>query len=195
MKNGSLKILDVGCSIGIFLKMCDLSGMQTYGLEKYKELAEKAKKSTKGIVINQDAEIKWNIHSNYMDCVTLFDIAEHTKKPYNILEEAARVLKPGGIIFITTPNGNFAYKMRSLPIVGIKDRTPGHINVHPMRYWRKELMQHNFKEIYVSYGNNLSHIRGIGVLSIILKKLSLNPNQIPPFNLFSTSVWLIGRKL
>ena len=38
------------------------------------------------------------------DCVVCFEVIEHLAAPQNLLPELARILKPGGTLFISTPN-------------------------------------------------------------------------------------------
>jgi len=54
---------------------------------------------------------------NYFDCVAYDQVLEHVKKPWVCVDEAHRVLKPGGIIIITSP---FFYQEHP----------------HPTDYWR-----------------------------------------------------------
>jgi len=194
-KDYPIKICDIGCSTGYFLSLCEEEGFKCYGLEKYAELYNLATSKAKSAkIIMSDAQDRWGFEDGTMDCVTLFDILEHVNHPAFIIKEARRILKPGGIVFLTTPNGNFAYKMRRLPLFGIKDRTTGHIHVRNASYWRTLLNQCGFREIYFSYGNYLSHLRGMGLLTKIIKLMGLNPNKIYPLNRFSTSIWIMGEK-
>ena len=40
------------------------------------------------------------------DAITLWAVLEHVSEPRNFLEQAARLLKPGGICFVLVPNWN-----------------------------------------------------------------------------------------
>jgi len=44
--------------------------------------------------------------SEPFDCAILGEIIEHVAKPKELLASAARNLKPGGILLVTTPNGD-----------------------------------------------------------------------------------------
>ena len=44
--------------------------------------------------------------SNYFDVVTLLDVIEHLANPSKYLKEIYRILKPGGLLFMDTPNFN-----------------------------------------------------------------------------------------
>jgi len=45
--------------------------------------------------------------NEYADIVLLVEVIEHLDAPMNILSEALRILKKGGLIFVTTPNYAF----------------------------------------------------------------------------------------
>lgn len=42
--------------------------------------------------------------NNSFDVITLFEIVEHLGDPVALLEECVRVLKPGGVLVVNTPN-------------------------------------------------------------------------------------------
>src|SRR4051794_21116632 len=43
------------------------------------------------------------------DAVTMFDVIEHIAEDERAMEEAVRVLKPGGMLLVTTPNQNWRF--------------------------------------------------------------------------------------
>ena len=51
--------------------------------------------------------------SGHFDAVVSMDVIEHLVEPLPWLEDALRVLKPGGLLFLTTPN----YASRSLRVI------------------------------------------------------------------------------
>jgi len=97
------KILDIGCSTGLFLNMAKKSGWETYGIDINEKAIEYAKTKYNLNVKAQDLETS-NFPSNYFDVVTLFDSIEHMPNPLFALREAYRILKPNGLLLITTPN-------------------------------------------------------------------------------------------
>lgn len=54
--------------------------------------------------------------SESFDVVTMFDVIEHAVLPLELLSEVARILKPGGILAISTVNT----KSMSCKILGVK---------------------------------------------------------------------------
>ena len=49
--------------------------------------------------------------NDHFDFVTSFACIEHVHRTFFFLDELRRVLKPGGIVFITTPNWRYSYKI------------------------------------------------------------------------------------
>jgi len=41
---------------------------------------------------------------NFFDIIILFELIEHIQNPSNLLKECHRILKPGGILLLNTPN-------------------------------------------------------------------------------------------
>ncbi len=54
-------------------------------------------------VIITDLNEKIPLGNNYGDCVICTEVLEHVKKPAHALKEINRVLKPGGMLVLTTP--------------------------------------------------------------------------------------------
>ncbi|HUS60103.1 MAG TPA: class I SAM-dependent methyltransferase [Nevskiaceae bacterium] len=96
-KNKSL--LDVGCGRGTFLKCAQDAGFKIWGVDKSKKFIEFVKKM--GVeAFNSLSEVK----DESFDCVTSFDVIEHTFNPKTFILEIKRKLKKRGILMMTTPN-------------------------------------------------------------------------------------------
>jgi SAM-dependent methyltransferase len=50
-----------------------------------------------------------HVVSEPVDAVTLIEVMEHLENPRHVLREAARMLKPDGALFLTTPNASGVY--------------------------------------------------------------------------------------
>ena len=80
------------------MKNCDV-----YGLE-FSEWAIKYATETLNLknIYFQEKEYQYNFESNYFDIVFVLGTIEHVTKPREMLADVYRILKPGGIIMITT---------------------------------------------------------------------------------------------
>jgi radical SAM superfamily enzyme YgiQ (UPF0313 family)/2-polyprenyl-3-methyl-5-hydroxy-6-metoxy-1,4-benzoquinol methylase len=97
------KLLDVGCAKGLFLHLAQKRGWQPYGVEISRPAAAFARQEFGLEVFNGTLE-QAQFPPESFDVVSLWDLIEHLDDPFGFLREAARVLKPGGIIVILTPN-------------------------------------------------------------------------------------------
>lgn len=104
------KILEIGCGEGIYLDIIARQGGVIFGQDISSERAAIAAKKLKenffdvDIKIGDAAELLFS--DNYFDAVIAADFLEHVtyEEKKKIVAEAYRVLKPGGIFAIKTPN-------------------------------------------------------------------------------------------
>lgn len=100
---GNEKILDIGCSNGVFSGYLVKRGYKCYGLELNDRAIVKAKKL--GIIVKKgDFLEKLPFTSGMFDIVFAGEAIEHTIDDDGFLKETYRVLKPGGLLILTTPN-------------------------------------------------------------------------------------------
>ena len=97
-------IIDVGCGAGYFMLSASTKGWQVHGTEISEEaitLAEEKKQHVfKGDIASLDLE------KDKYDIATLFELVEHASNPEDIIKKLSSVLRPGGLLYITTPNYN-----------------------------------------------------------------------------------------
>lgn len=97
------RLLEVGCALGYFLELAQQAGWEAQGVELSSWAAQYAKEKTKVQVTTAKLEdIKFP--SSYFDAVVMIELIEHTQNPVLFLNEVYRILKPEGVILITTPN-------------------------------------------------------------------------------------------
>ena len=90
----NIYVLDVGSGGGGFVRVCQASKLNAEGID-YQIDFEKDKLQHEG---------------NLFDFVHFNAVIEHLENPENILKEIHRVLEPGGILIINTPNWKLDYK-------------------------------------------------------------------------------------
>lgn len=98
----SIRLLDVGCSSGAFLLNAKRFGFKVEGVEP----AVKAAQTANGLNLKVHSGYleAINFPDNTFDCITLFEVIEHLINPSDLLKECRRILKPDGIIMISTGN-------------------------------------------------------------------------------------------
>lgn len=97
------KLLDVGCALGDCLLQAEKLGWESAtGLEVSHYAVEFAQK--RGLNVYQGDLFKHDFPPASFDVIMMQDMIEHTVNPLAHLQEAYQLLKPGGWVFITTPN-------------------------------------------------------------------------------------------
>ena len=97
------RLLDIGCSTGFLLNEAQKRGWEVAGVELSEWAAEYAKKNFHLNIYNTNLE-KAGIPENSYDVVVMQDTIEHLLNPRGVLEEINRILKPGGILYVNTPD-------------------------------------------------------------------------------------------
>mgnify|MGYP001028236444 CR=1 FL=1 len=96
-------LLDIGCGEGFFLFNASRMGYTVKGVELSQEAGEYARRE-----FDLDIETKpfeeAEFRENYFDVVTLWQVLEHVPHPLVILKEVHRILKPGGLVAVSTPD-------------------------------------------------------------------------------------------
>lgn len=102
------RVLDVGCGAGHFLVAAEARGWEGVGLEVSRSALDTLRQVQRerhlmfSIVEGNLAQA--NFPAQHFDAVTLFEVLEHLEDPMDTLREAHRLLKHGGLLYLTTPN-------------------------------------------------------------------------------------------
>jgi len=103
-----LRLLDIGCGTGGFLEYANNIGFELHGFDASNAQVGYARKlfpnvrHAKGCFDYLD---KYGDQNLLFDVVTLWDVLEHIRNPLDYLREVREVIRPGGLIYISTPNG------------------------------------------------------------------------------------------
>ena len=149
-KKGNL--LDIGCGNGWFLETVK-NYYNSHGLELNVSMAKFTSQQLSINVFDNYKKIKKNIY----DIITLFDVIEHVKKPFNYIKYIGQFLKKNGIILIFTPN------KKSVGFLCMRERQnliipPYHVTY--LQYDSFSFIPKNFKMIF-------NQTRGLDILDIL----------------------------
>jgi SAM-dependent methyltransferase len=97
-----IRVLDVGCSRGQFVAAAISAGYLAEGVEPAPRIAEAARAA--GVPVKTGLLEDQHFPDASFDALTLFEVIEHLHDPLPLLAECRRVLKPGGILLVSTAN-------------------------------------------------------------------------------------------
>ena len=97
-----VRVLDIGCGFGESLGYYQARGCDVYGVEADENVRRVADKF--GYKVHVGLFDPSVYEPDYFDYVTMSQVIEHVTDPVQTLEGIARVLKPGGVAILSTPN-------------------------------------------------------------------------------------------
>ncbi|MEO0479326.1 MAG: class I SAM-dependent methyltransferase [Planctomycetota bacterium] len=123
------RILEVGCGPGGMLPLVERFG-DVHALDISFESMEQCRDSGyPKVVAGSGLDLPYKDQS--FDMVCLFDTIEHIPEDQKVLEEARRILKPGGVVFVSVPAYQFLFSQN--------DRL-----VHHQRRYTKAMLRERF---------------------------------------------------
>lgn len=96
----SAKLLDIGCSGGLFLSMTADRGYVGFGVEPNAKEPLYAREH--GINVVGKTIYDLSVHEKY-DVITMWDVLEHIDSPVDYIQKLKHYLSPGGVIFVQVP--------------------------------------------------------------------------------------------
>jgi 2-polyprenyl-3-methyl-5-hydroxy-6-metoxy-1,4-benzoquinol methylase len=96
-------LLDVGCAQGFFLYNASKAEYTSKGIEISQDAAAYAIREF-GLDIEAKPFEELRFPENHFDVVTLWQVLEHVPYPLTVLKEVQRILKPEGLLVVSTPN-------------------------------------------------------------------------------------------
>lgn len=98
------RILDAGSGSGYFLDTAMERGWEAHGTEYDPAVVEACR--ARGIHMQQGVLDPAHYEEGSFDVITSFEVLEHLVDPATELAHIAKLLRPGGILYLTTPNFN-----------------------------------------------------------------------------------------
>ncbi|MEL6959004.1 MAG: bifunctional 2-polyprenyl-6-hydroxyphenol methylase/3-demethylubiquinol 3-O-methyltransferase UbiG [Pseudomonadota bacterium] len=112
--NGT-EVLDLGCAGGFLAEALDDRGARVTGIDPAKDAikAARAHAAEGGRTINYDVGVGERLpySDGQFDAVACVDVLEHVQDLQQVLNEVARVLKPGGLFLFDTINRNILARL------------------------------------------------------------------------------------
>lgn len=165
------RILDIGFGEGGLLQVAEKHDWQCYGTEiSPRSLAYGAKQ---GWIVTSTAEKDSRFLPQGFDVVTMIELLEHVSNPQDFLCAAARWLRPGGVLYLTTPNAK-SLNQRLLGLEWSVFSPPEHLTIWTAKGMRKALSQAGFNKLRIrTEGLNPSEM----LARLRSRKEAVNRNQ------------------
>jgi SAM-dependent methyltransferase len=93
-------LLDVGAYTGVFVEIAARHGWDAWGVEPSRWAVERAR--ARGLHMVPGTLESADLPAAHFDVVTMWDVIEHLPDPHLALQQARRLLKPGGLLVVHT---------------------------------------------------------------------------------------------
>lgn len=143
-KGAGGRLLDVGFGNGDFLKLATDLGWRAEGIDSDPKAVDLAR--TRGLNVALSTVEELPRKSECYDIITLSHVVEHVHDPVKLINELHRLLKPGGVLWLETPNldgvgfRRFGCNWRGL-------EPPRHLVLFTLRGLKRALEEAGFCEI------------------------------------------------
>lgn len=100
------KVLDGGCGLSVWLTPEIEQGIKYFGIDNQKDSIAFCQKNFPHRKYSLEDLYQLSLVNDYFDAVVMREVIEHVKRPEKAIREICRVLKPTGVLILTTPNYN-----------------------------------------------------------------------------------------
>lgn len=157
------RLLDIGCGAGNLLSAARKNGWNAQGLD----VSASAVKHVRdlGFEVYEGELQAAAFPTAHFDVVTAAELLEHLIDPQPLLQEVARILRPGGLFWTTTPNA----RGLSGRMLGLKWRCiwpPEHLQLFSIRGLTKLLREAGFRQLRIDTtgGNPIEIFHAMGAV-------------------------------
>lgn len=158
-------VLDLACGSGYGSNLMAQYAKEVIGVDIDEPTVLEARKRYKSpnLRFKTGSAEKTNLNSRYFDVVVSFETIEHHDKHEEMMEEIKRILKPGGILIISSPDKYYYSDVRSFK----------------NQYHVKELYENEFKRLLKKYFHYcIFYSQKSSYFSVIVKEgLNQFPNK------------------
>lgn len=148
----SNRLLDVGCGAGSFLEAAARAGWEAHGVEVSRPAVEHVRRL--GFEVFAGELERANYPDGHFDVILASEVLEHVPDPRAMLGEVARLLRPGGLLWATTPHGR-GVSARALGPRWSVVSPPEHLHLFSVASIRRALGEAGFRRVRIAtHGTN-----------------------------------------
>ncbi len=137
------KVVDLGAGQGAFSRALGGLGHHVVGVDSDPGNWKAPEIEVRNVDL--DTEFASAVGEGSFDAVVAIEILEHVENPFSFARQSARILRPGGLLFLTTPNVEavssrliFLYTGRLKHFSAWETVRPAHIT--PIFRWKLEML-------------------------------------------------------
>lgn len=141
------RVLEVGCFLGRYCNYLKERGFDACGVDLSEEALLKARELFPGLDLRKADACKLEeagFEENSFDAIVASEVIEHLLDPTAFLLGAARLLKKGGVLMLTTQNSNAA-QFRARMLLGCFRWDPTHLRLYSRPELEDELQSGGFE--------------------------------------------------
>lgn len=153
------RYLEIGCALGWFIYGVKSNcSWEVFGQETGRPAAEFARQKL-GLNVTGEAFLDTGFPPDFFDLIRFNNVLEHMPDPADAFAEAARVLAPGGSLYISVPNGQID-RRNYLEYFRLNSRPAASRDGHVFFFNKKTLMflaEKNGLKIAQKYSTGIKH--------------------------------------
>ncbi len=165
-------ILDIGCGTGAFLQVARSAGWSVRGIEIGRASADYAA-TRLGLEVRQGSFYQFAAPDASFDALTMIEVIEHLEHPAQALDKARALLRPSGVLLVTTPNVDSLYRRlygNRWWVINCEDE---HIVLFNRRTLSAMLESHGFEVVEV----RVCGVDWLGLMREALRRLRIGPPE------------------
>jgi ubiquinone/menaquinone biosynthesis C-methylase UbiE len=143
--NAHLRAVDVGCGPGFLLGCLRtwFHDAELIGIDQSEDLLKIAQSRCKSMAALKGDATALPLPDGFADAAFALHVVEHLAQPSQFFTEARRVVRPGGLLVIATPNAEgLGARAMGRRWSGYSD--PTHVSLHGPSFWRDMLNKSGF---------------------------------------------------
>ena len=170
------RLLDVGCSTGLFLRAARAIGWDGQGLEYSPDSSRIAREQHHLEVKTGELQAGTYAPASF-DVVTMWDVIEHVPDPYATLIQIHRILDEDGQVLLKTPNADGLFPRLSLRLAG------------RLGFWGHAEPPGHLFQFSVATLSRLAERAGFRVVGVCHQRIPIDYSFGTPRNWFRSAKW------
>jgi len=171
------RLLDIGCGAGTLLSAARKNGWNAQGLDVSAGAVKHVRDM--GFEVYEGELQAAAFPSEFFDVVTAAELLEHLIDPRPLLQEVARILRPGGLFWTTTPHA----RGLSGRMLGLKWRCiwpPEHLQLFSVRGLKTLLRDAGFQQLRIDTtgGNPIEIFHAMGAVKTVPKTVDQHFDRV-----------------